>query len=450
MQPSLSRVCMISVHSSPLARLGGKEAGGMNVYVRELACELGQLGMSVDIFTRIQDVETPRIQYLTPRVRVINVRAGDAVPYDKYKLLDHIPEFVHRICLFAEEQHIQYGIIHSHYWISGEVALRLRQIWQIPIVHMFHTLGSMKNRVARSEQETEQQVRTAIERRLLHEVDSVVAATTLEREYMARTYAADSRKITVVPCGVNVQRFQPYPPADARARLDIPHDAMLLLCVGRMEPLKGMDSLIRALALLVERFPSWQHVLRVILIGGESEAHPERWNPEQQRLAALRESLGVRDAVAFLGAQPQEVLPLYYAAADVTVVPSHYESFGLVALEAQACGACVVASRVGGLAYIVEDGKNGVLVPPDNPEQLADSLALLLEDWEYRLSLGCEARRHAIRLSWNHVANRIICLYNTVLLQSVQRYGAIQFFEGVSSHFSCEREKERLPCLCRG
>lgn len=422
----------------------------MNVYVRELACELGRLGMSVDIFTRIQDVETPRIQYLSPHVRVINLRAGDTAPYDKYKLLDHVPEFVHRICLFAEEQDIQYGIIHSHYWISGEVALRLRQIWQIPVVQMFHTLGSMKNRVARSDQETEQHVRTAIERRLLHEVDAVVAATSIERDYMVRSYVADSHKITIVPGGVNLRRFQPYPQADARTRLNIPQDALLLLCVGRMEPLKGMDSLIRALALLVERFPSWRHVVRVVLIGGEAETHPERWNPEQRRLAALRESLGVRDSVAFLGAQPQEILPAYYAAADVSVVPSHYESFGLVALEAQACGACVVASGVGGLAYIVDDGKNGVLVPPDNPEQLADSLALLFADREYRLLLGREARRHALRLSWNHVANRVICLYNNVLLHNVQQYGAIQFFEGVSSHFSCEREKERLPCLCRG
>lgn len=426
------RIAMLSVHSSPLARLGGKEAGGMNVYVRELACELGRRGTPVDIFTRSQDRRAPTIEPLACGVRVINLHTGPAVPYDKNWVLTYLPEFVNRVRCFADGQDLSYDLIHSHYWLSGEAGLRLRRSWGAPLVHMFHTLGAMKNNVARSAEETETAQRVAIERRLLHEVDAVVAATPLDRAQMVWHYGADAERITIIPCGVDLRRFQPQPEATARAQLGLPAEQRLLLCVGRMEPLKGMDSLIRALALLHQRRPAWRSTLRVLLVGGEPETTPERWNAEQRRLDALRRDLGVADAVTFAGAQSQEKLPAYYAAADVVAVPSHYESFGMVALEALACGAAVVASNVGGLSSTIEDGRSGLLTPHDNPEALADQIELLLSNDERRQELRCAARQRALSYGWSSVARRMTRLYADLIERGAIVQPAARRFANVS------------------
>lgn len=411
------RIAMLSVHSSPLAHLGGKEAGGMNVYVRELARQLGVSGMHVDIFTRCQDRTMPTMSSLAAGVRVIHLPTGPAAPYDKNWVLTYLPEFVSRLRCFADGEDLVYDLIHSHYWLSGEAGLRLRQSWGVPLVHMFHTLGVMKNQVARSSEETETMQRIAIERRLLHAADAIVAATPLDRAQMVWHYGAEAEHIRVIPCGVDLQRFRPQPATTARQRLGIPQEQMVLLCVGRMEPLKGMDCLIRALALLQRRQPAWNNQLRVLLIGGAPEERPELWNSEQRRLAALRDELGVTSAVQFMGAQPQTVLPDYYAAADVVVVPSHYESFGLVALEALACAAPVVASNVGGLASTIEDGRSGLLVPPDNPQALADRLACLLTDADLRTRLQQGAYQRAVSYGWENIARRVSLLYDEVLTQ---------------------------------
>ncbi|NTV64096.1 MAG: glycosyltransferase family 1 protein, partial [Oscillochloris sp.] len=389
------RIAMLSVHSSPLARLGGKEAGGMNVYVRELARELGSRGVPVDIFTRSQNPRLPLIEPLSCGVRVINLHTGPAVPYEKDWVLTYLPEFVSRVRCFAEGEDLSYDLIHSHYWLSGEAALRLRRSWGVPVLHMFHTLGAMKNSIARSREEVETSQRIAIERQLMHEVDAVVAATTLDRAQMVWNYAAEAERIRVVPCGVDLRRFQPQPQAEARRRLGLSADEDLLLCVGRMEPLKGMDALIRALALLAERDPSGRSRRRVLLIGGDDESRPDEWNAEQRRLDVLRHELGVADRVSFLGTRQQEQLPDYFAAADVVAVPSHYESFGMAALEALASGAAVAASNVGGLALTIEDGRSGLLFPPDDHVALADVIARLLGDLAYAEQLRAGARRRA-------------------------------------------------------
>lgn len=415
------RVAMLSVHSSPLARLGGKEAGGMNVYVRELARELGRRGVPVDIFTRSQDRRSPTIVPLSCGVRVVNLHTGPAAPYDKNWVLTYLPEFVSRVRCFAEGEDIAYDLIHSHYWLSGEAALRLRRSWGLPVVQMFHTLGAMKNSVARSAEESETRQRVAIERRLMHEVDAVVAATPLDRAQMVWHYGADPEQINVIPCGVDLQRFQPRAQTAARAELAIAPEQLLLVCVGRMEPLKGMDALIQALALLHARHPEWRDVLQVVLVGGEAEDRAEHWNTEQRRLDALRRKLGVAGAVHFHGAQPQELLPVYYAAADIVAVPSHYESFGMVALEAMACGAAVVASNVGGLTSTIEDGKNGLLVQPDDPPALAGRLEMLLADPAARQRLSVAARDRAAGYGWNAIGGRVQRLYATLIERGVAR-----------------------------
>jgi D-inositol-3-phosphate glycosyltransferase len=409
------RIALLSIHSSPLARLGGKEAGGMNVYVRESARELGRRGVAVDIFTRRQERTLPDVVPLGENVRVFHVRAGPPQPYDKNLILNHLTEMVEQIGQEAAKQEQPYHLIHSHYWVSGEVALRLRQQWRVPVVQMFHTLGAMKNRVARSSEEAETLRRVAIERRLLHAVDAVVAATPPDATQMVEHYGAEAGRLHIIPCGVDVRHFFPQSQSAARERLGLPQAQRLLLCIGRMEPLKGMDCLIRALALLHHAAPHWREMLRVLLIGGEPEERPDAWNSEQHRLAALREECGVAAHVAFLGAQPHELLPTWYAAVDVVVVPSHYESFGMVALEAMACGTPVVASRVGGLMYTIEDGRSGVLVPPDDPHTLAHHVQALLSSRASSDVLRAGARQRAEAYGWEQITQELCCLYNELI-----------------------------------
>ncbi len=418
------RIAVLSVHSSPLARLGGKEAGGMNVYVRELARELGQRGMLVDIFTRSQDRATPTITPLGRGVRLISLHAGPAAPYDKNLLLTYLPEFVSRVRCFADGEDLSYDVIHSHYWLSGEAALRLRRVWRAPVVQMFHTLGVMKNSVARSAEEVETRRRIAIERRLMREVDTVVAATPLDRAQMVWHYGADASRIRVIPCGVDLRRFHPGDRAAARAELGLSADALVLVCVGRIEPLKGMDALIRAAARLLAQYPHWRERLQVLLIGGDDEQQPTRWNSEQRRLDALRRELGIATQVQFVGAQPQERLPLYYVAADVVAAPSHYESFGLAALEALACGAAVVASNVGGLALTIEDRRSGLLVPPGDDAALAVQIERILTDGALAARLRSGAVQRAAEYGWPTVARRVAALYDELVAANVAIWSA--------------------------
>jgi D-inositol-3-phosphate glycosyltransferase len=407
---------MLSVHSSPLARLGSKEAGGMNVYVRELSRELGHQGAQVDIFTRHSDPDTPTVVELAPGVRVVHGQMGPVAPYDKNLLVHHVPAFVEEVRRFAQSQRMQYDIIHSHYWVSGEVAIPLRQRWQCPVVQMFHTLGALKNRVARSAEETETSRRIAVEQMLLREADAVVAATPLDREHMVRSYQADPGRIHIIPGGVDGSRFHPGPQPAARERLGIPTGTRLVLGVGRMEPLKGLDMLIRAMAILHARHPSWRGSLRGILIGGHAEhTSQEEWNAEQQRLDALRREHGLADAISFVGTQPHETMPDYYVAADVVAVPSLYESFGLVALEAMACGAVVVASRVGGVSLLIEHERSGLLVPPNDPPALAHQIERLLTSPSLREALSDGAHQRARDYGWSRIARAVQSLYHALI-----------------------------------
>jgi D-inositol-3-phosphate glycosyltransferase len=399
---------MISVHSSPLARLGGKEAGGMNVYVRELSRELGRRGVEVDIFTRAQARNAPTLVEVAPNVRVVNLHTGPAAPYDKNWVLTYLPEFVSRVRCFADGHDLAYDLIHSHYWLSGEAALRLRRSWGVPVVHMFHTLGAMKNEVARGVEEVETMQRIAIERRLLHEVDQVVAATPLDRAQMLERYGA-AAPIAIIPCGVDLGYFHPIDQRLARARLGVaPHPHKLALFVGRVEPLKGLDTLLRALA----RLTPAQRDLTLTIVGGERD--PNSGNAEQQRLARLARELGVEGSLCWAGAQDHERLPLYYSAADMLVMPSHYESFGMVAVEAMACGTPVVASDVGGLSFTVEDGVSGYLAPPGDDAAFAARMGTLLADEPLRQALGVGARARAERFGWERIADEILSLYGQV------------------------------------
>jgi D-inositol-3-phosphate glycosyltransferase len=410
------RIAMLSVHSSPLATLGGKEAGGMNVYVRELARELGRRGLSIDIFTRSQNPRAPTIIPLDRGVRVINLQAGPSAPYDKNWLLAYLPEFISRVRCFADGQDLTYDLLHSHYWLSGEAGVALRRAWRVPLVHMFHTLGAMKNQIARGAEERETAQRVAIERRLMEQADAIVAATPLDRAQMVWHYGADASHIRVIPCGVDLRRFMSRDIEAVRAQLNLPpapHRIMLL--VGRIEPLKGIDALIEATSILLQRHPDWRGNLTALVVGGGAEGDTARWNSEQERLDTLRRELGVTDAVRFAGAQSQDQLALFYPAADIVTMPSHYESFGMAALEGLASGRPVVATNTGGPAYIVEDGVSGLHVPPADAPALADRLERLLLDDDLRGRMGAAARHRAIRFGWPTVACDILQVYRDLI-----------------------------------
>lgn len=405
---------MLSVHTCPLAMLGGKNTGGMNVYVRELSRELRRRGWAVDIFTHADSLERPAVVHMGRNLRVIHTVAGPVRHIDKNELYHHVPEFAENVIAMAEAEGITYDVIHSHYWLSGLVAEILRDEWNVPIIQMFHTLAAMKNRVAQSESERELDIRYESEARIMEFADRLVAANPVDRQHMLDYYSADPEKITVVPCGIDRNLFHPIPQDEARIELGVPADQKLVLFAGRIEVLKGIDTLIRAVGRVTARRPEWRDTLRLNIVGGNTGDNPEGLTPEMRRLRAIRNELHLGDVVVFTGAQPQEMLPYYYSAADVVVVPSHYESFGLVALEAMACGTPVIASNVGGLTYTMRDGETGFLVPPKTPEVLADKLELVLEKDALRERMGRNDVARAQRFEWPTITDEVTTLYREV------------------------------------
>jgi D-inositol-3-phosphate glycosyltransferase len=414
------RIAMLSYHTCPLATLGGKDTGGMNVYVRDLTVELGRMGVHVDVFTRSQDEHVPHVLHdLGFGNRVVHVPAGPEVPRPKRELAGYIPQFVEGIEAFAAEKGLHYDVIHSHYWMSGLAAEALSDAWGgVPILQMFHTLGEMKNRVARSEAEREGAYRLDGERRVIARADRIIAATAAEKAQLEWLYKAEAGKVTVIPPGVDVCHFYPIPADEARQFVGVPNDSCLLLFVGRIEPLKGVDTLIRALALLRERHACPRDVATLAIIGGEPEATREDMDEEMKRLRALCSELGMDDVVLFLGKRSQDTLPYYYSAAEVVVVPSHYESFGMVALEAMACATPVVASQVGGLAFLVQDGVTGFTIPDGDPQILSEKLAALLGDTELRRTLGQNAAQVALDYAWDKIAGQIVGVYQELAAES--------------------------------
>jgi D-inositol-3-phosphate glycosyltransferase len=392
-------VAMLSVHTCPLAALGGKETGGMNVYVREVSRELGRMGVGVDVFTRSQDPSIPRVVSLGERARVVHLAAGPEASMARERVYDHLDEFVDGVDAWRIAGSIDYDLIHAHYWLSGVAALTLKARWSVPVLQMFHTLGRLKNRVARSAAELEPRVRLDEETRIVSETDRIVAANVVERAELLRDYAAHASRIATIPCGVDTDLFSPGDRAEARRRLGL-DERPLLLWVGRIAPIKGLDTLLDAVARLSAR----GHAVQLLVVGGEADEPAD--GPEaslRRRIARL----GLDGAVRFIGPQPQSVLPAYYVASDVTVLPSYYESFGMVALEAMACGSPVVASRVGGLVTTVRDGVTGFLVPDGDVGALVERIESLLADPDLRWRVGREGVRWAAQHRWACVAEAV-------------------------------------------
>ncbi len=406
------RVAMISYHTCPLATLGGKDTGGMNVYVRDLTRQLGKDGVQVDVFTRSQDEHVPHVLHdLGYGNRVVHVPAGPEVPLLKQELAGYLPDFTAGIIEFAQVKSLQYDIIHSHYWMSGITARDLKAAWNAPVVHMFHTLGVMKQRVARSFEATEGVYRIQGEQEVLRIADRIIAATQAEVAQLEWLYQAGMNNIVIIPPGVDISHFYPIPDDEAKEFIGVPPCEQMVLYVGRIEPLKGIDTLIQAIAILHQR----GLLVCLSVIGGDGDLDQEEANVETLRLREMCVQAGVEDLVTFLGKRSQDTLPYYYSAANAVVVPSHYESFGMVALEAMACGTPVVASQVGGLAFLVQDGQTGFTVPVEDPHALADRLALLLQDEELRHKMGMQAAAFSRKYSWEKITSQIIGLYKKIL-----------------------------------
>lgn len=409
------RVAMISYHTCPLATLGGKDTGGMNVYVRDLTKELGRRGIGVDVFTRSQDEHVPHVLHdLGFGNRIVHVPAGPESPMPKDQLADHLPAFIAFIEEFAATKGIRYDLVHSHYWLSGLAGLELRSRWGTPVIHMFHTLAAMKTKVARSEDEVASQLRLDSEGRLLRNADRIIAATQAELAQFQWLYHADTQRVAVIPPGVDTAHFYPIPSDEALEYAGVPSDKRMVLFVGRVEPLKGIDGLLKAIAVLRAQTPDLYASLCLAVIGGSAD-DGEDVATEMSRLQEIRRALAIEETVTFLGQKAQDSLPYYYSAAEVVVVPSHYESFGLVALEAMACGTPVVASETGGLAFLVRDGETGFHVPTGDPEALAERLRRLLTDEVLRRRLGQQAADYARRYAWPIIADQVIDLYHGTL-----------------------------------
>jgi len=405
---------MVSVHTCPLSMLGGKDTGGMNVYVRDLSRELARRGIIVDVFTRSQDHAVPHTccDALGTGGNVFHIPTGPEEPYNKNLIHAYLPEFVAEVQQVAAGLGRRYDIIHSHYWLSGLAAIGLRSSWDVPVAHMFHTLGHLKNRVALRPEERVSETRIDSEGLVMRSADRLVAASPLEKVQMATLYGADLCRAEVIPPGVDLELFYPREREEAKAHLGLCPEQHVVMFVGRIEPLKGVDTLLRAMASVTRQLPRWKDELCVAIIGGDADVPPEKLDAEMSRLQQLRTELGIEELVTFLGARTQEALPDYYSAADVVVMPSHYESFGMVALEAMACGTPVIASRVGGLAYTVLHGVTGLHVPERDPEALAQEIIRLVQDPALQERMGREAQRVAQCYGWPTIADRIVDLYS--------------------------------------
>ena len=411
------RIAMLSYHTCPLATLGGKNTGGMNVYVRDLTKELGKLGIHVDVFTRSQDEHVPHVLHdLGFGNRVVHIQAGPEEPKGKSDIAKYIPEFAEGIKKFAEEKGIIYDALHSHYWMSGLAAEILSNAWGgTPIVHMFHTLGEMKNRVARSEEERAGEDRLAGERQVLRSAKRVVVATLAELTQLRFLYKAEANKLTIIPPGVDTSHFYPIPSDEAKQFIGLKPEDRMILFVGRIEPLKGVDTLIQAMSYLGDDLRNKEHPVHLAIIGGEPNVDPYEMTAEMVRLQKMSDDLCMGSTILFLGKRAQDTLPYYYSAAEVLVMPSLYESFGMVALEAMACGTPVIASEVGGLGYLVQDGVTGYTIPDSDPKVLGEKLAIILSDHDLRNRMGCHAAEDAANYEWGKIASQILDVYKEVV-----------------------------------
>ncbi len=397
----VKRVALMSFHTCPLAVLGEGKAGGMNVYVKELTRHMERMGIEVDIFTRCHSEPHLDKSSQNGGIRVVHLEGGPLTA-NVDDLYDYLPDFLEALYEHVHQQGVRYQVVHSHYWLSGWAGSQAALQWGVPHIMTFHTLAQIKSQARVGEREAP--LRSETERRLMASSHLVIASSPHEKQAMVRLYSAPRERIQVVPCGVDLSMFRPLNVDNARMRLGL-NGERVILYVGRIERLKGLDLLLNAAASM-----EGKDSLKVLIVGGDLAG-----DPEIERLRGLTREMGMEGVMEFVGKVEQHVLPIYYSAADVCVVPSYYESFGLVALEAMACGTPVVASRVGGLPTVIQHGRTGYLMPWHCPEPLADSLEVILSSALLQRSMGLAARRRAEGMGWERVAEQIRALYEDLV-----------------------------------
>jgi len=394
MKDNKLKIAMLSAHSCPVGDLGAKDTGGMSVYIRELARELGKMGHTVDVYTRIHDPADPLIEPMGPNARLIHLRAGEEATIRKMDVFNSLGEFTDNLEKFWTENNLTYDIVFTHYWLSALVGKYLQNKWKIPYIAMYHTLGAVKNAIGIGDGEPA--LRLNSENETVSDCRRVIVATEKEKQDISFYYDAFPGKVDVVPCGVNMELFRPHDRLASRQKLGLTENKIVLF-VGRIDPLKGIEQLIRSVSLLKN-----QESLRLIVIGGDAGSLAE-----VEKLQKLAASLDIAERITFQGIVKQEALSLYYSAADVCVVPSYYESFGLVPLEALACGTPVVATDVGDLRNIIREGESGYIIPDNSPEKLAAAVSMVFDGPVRDAECSLDIRASVSRWDWANIAGKI-------------------------------------------
>jgi len=395
------KVAMLSIHSCPLGKVGGENTGGMSIYIRELARELGRRGHLVDVYTRIHEPIHDQVVELGQNVRLIHLKAGEEET-QKLAIYYHLGDFAHDLENFRKQNGLRYDLIHSHYWLSGLAGKRLQQWWDTPHIMGFHTLGAVKNAIGIGEDEPE--LRINAEKELVRDCHRILASTEKGKEDLIYYYDAAPETISVIPCGVNLDLFRPIKREIARCYLGLNGESIIVF-VGRIVPLKGIDNVLKAMTHLERKRRT-----KLVVIGGE-----EHSQAEMQRLKSLSRSLKIHESVIFLGLVKQEMLPFFYSAADLSVVPSYHESFGLVVLESLACGTPVVATKVGCAESVIRNGETGYVVIDNDPCRLADKIARLLSTSNGNKDFVGSVRASVTKYSWSNITEAIIEEYRSVL-----------------------------------
>jgi D-inositol-3-phosphate glycosyltransferase len=396
------KIAMLSIHSSPIGDLGTQDTGGMSVYVREMAKELGKKGHHIDIFTQHNVGKHDPIIHLYDNVRLVHLSGGTRRNISKASLYEVLPQLFNELESFRIKENIAYDIIHSHYWLSGVLGLKLQSSWNAYHLITYHTIGAVKNLTCPTENASE--LRLTNEKKLAKLCDRIVLPTQKEKEHLIQYYHAPVDKIRIVPCGVNLELFKPMDKLSVRRHLAFHMDDLIVLYVGRYTPIKGLDRLFKA-------FRNLTHLshLRLVMVGGDGEH-----SPMFRQLKSKAKALHIENRLIFAGRVDQETLPEYYSAADVLVVPSYYESFGLVALEALACGTPVVTTSVGAMEDIVKDGVTGYVAKDTDPQHYARLIeTVLLKQQQNGLSPS-EIRSSVAEFTWSRSASLLLEAYRSL------------------------------------
>ncbi|MFN5953486.1 MAG: glycosyltransferase family 4 protein [Dolichospermum sp.] len=407
-------IALISVHGDPAIEIGREEAGGQNVYVRQVGEALAQLGWQVDMFSRRVSADQETIVEHSSNCRTIRLTAGPVEFVSRDHGFQYLPEFVDQLIKFQKEAGINYDLVHTNYWLSGWVGMELKKRLGIKQVHTYHSLGVIKYKTIENIPLVASQ-RLLVEKEILETVERIVATSPQEQEHM-RSLVSQKGEIDIIPCGTDIQQFGSVTREAARTRLEIDPETKVVLYVGRFDPRKGIETLVRAVR--ESKFYESKQ-LQLIIGGGCTPGNSDA--KERDRIAGIVNELGMDECTSLPGCLSREILPSYYAAADVCVVPSHYEPFGLVAIEAMACGTPVVASDVGGLQFTVVNEETGLLVPPQNVPAFNHAIDQILSHPQWQQELGKAAKKRVIdKFSWHGVASQLDKLYTQLLQQSVR------------------------------